>query len=448
MNNVKPLGLTASVLFLSACATYQPRPLPEDTALATAITVLKVQTDAFPLPQLRTHPFDIADGLDWVEIAMLAVANNPALKAARERRGEAAAQVYSAGLLPDPQLSVGFDRPDNRGSGRVDGFDAGLGIDLQALITRGAGSAASKAARTQVNLELLWQEWQVVQQARLLTVGVDSATRRLALLEKAQLLYQDRYRRTRRLLEQGDLTLDAAGAVSTAWFVTSRSLNRERQRYNRLTHELHALLGLAPEVKLSLASNEAPAPAVPAVSDKVWANLPHRRPDLRALQAGYRSQEQRVRKVILAQFPALDVGFTRARDTDGIYTTGLGVTLNLPFFSANRGQIAVERATRERLRAEYQARLDQTRSDISRLLNKQRILQRQHVRLQQHLPELESLVTAARQSYRRGDLTALDLLNLETTLLDNRLEVIDLAQALWQVRIALDTLLAWPDAKE
>ena len=183
---IKSLALAVSILALSACATYQPRPLSEKIDLATDITALKVEADAFPLPQLKKHPFDLSDGLDWVEVAMLAVANNPSLKASRHQRGEASAQVYAAGLLPDPQLSVGVNHTTNGGPDRVEGIDLGIGVDLQTLITRDARSAASKAARREVDLELLWQEWQVVQRARLLMVQVESVSRRLALLEKAQ----------------------------------------------------------------------------------------------------------------------------------------------------------------------------------------------------------------------------------------------------------------------
>ncbi|MFQ5487594.1 MAG: TolC family protein [Gammaproteobacteria bacterium] len=444
VSNIKALAAAILVSSLSACGTYQPKPLPEEVELVTDIATLRVDAESFPLPQLKGHAFDVSDGLDWIEVAMLAVASNPVLKASRTRRGVVAAQVYAAGLLPDPQLSVSLDHPTSGGPERVGGFVLGLGYDLQALITRNAGLDAGKETRRQVNLALLWQEWQVIQRARLLTVRVESAARKLALLEQAQVFYEHHYRQTRQLLDQGDLPLDAAAAVMIGWFETSSRLNRERQLYNRQLHELHALLGLAPEVRLSLAPFEAPPSTLLTVGDRIWSALPYRRPDLRALQAGYQSQEQRVRKAILAQFPALDIGFTRARDTDGVYTTGVGITLKLPLFSGNRGQIAIERATRQRLHTEYQARLDQTRSDISRLLDRQRILQRQRVSVQQHLPDLESLVMAARHAYRSGDLSSLDLLKLESTWLDKRLEMIDLERALWQVRIALDTLLAWP----
>jgi outer membrane protein TolC len=40
------------------------------------------------------------------EVAILAVRNNPDLKAKRQRASIARAQLYAAGSIPDPQLSA------------------------------------------------------------------------------------------------------------------------------------------------------------------------------------------------------------------------------------------------------------------------------------------------------------------------------------------------------
>jgi len=441
------VGALSALLLLNACATYRPLPLPETADLAGGLSQIKVDSGRFPLPRLAAHPFDTSDGLDWVEVAMLAVANNPALKASRLDRGEAAAQVFAAGLLPDPGLSATLSRPTN-GVGNVNGFDLGLDYDLKALLTRNAGRRVEEAARQQVDLQLLWQEWQVIQKARQLTLAVGVSRRKLALLEAAQTAAERQYERSRRLLRQGDLTLAVAAAEASTWFDLNSRLQRQRREESKQRHALQALLGLSPEVTLPLAPLPTVSPGRSMVRPGDWSSLPQHRPDLLALQAGYHSQEQRVRQAILAKFPALQIGFTRARDTDGLYTSGLGITLELPLFSGGRGEIRVARATRARLRGEYQARLDQTRSDVARLLDRQDLLQAQYSDLQRQLPALGSLVATARAAHARGDLPTLDLRNLETTLLQRRLEAIDLQQALWRVRIALDTLLAWPETKE
>ena len=444
---VKRTGLLASLLLLSACASYQPRQLPDAPDLATDPAGLKVDPASLSLPQLKGHILDLTDGLDGIEIAMLAVSNNPRLKAARLKYDVAQAQVFAAGLLPDPQLSASLVHPSG-GTGRVNGYDLGLAYDIRKLITRGTDQAAYTATQRQVDLQLLWEEWQVIQKARELTLKLQVSQRKLKLLHQAQTRYEANYQRSRRLLARGDMNLNDAATTATAWADMQRRVQQQQQQADAIRHDLLALLGLSSSARLPL-SDLAPPPADElSLTDQLWRRLPQRRPDLLALQAGYRSQEQRVRRAILAQFPALNVGFTRSRDNDGLYTNGLGITLDLPLLSGGRGQIAIERATRERLRAEYQSRLNRTRSDIERLLDRRDLLREQADTLARQRPVLEKLTDSAQRAYDHGDLLALNLFALELALLENRLTTLDLQQSLWQIRIALDTLLAWPQAKD
>ena len=46
-----------------------------------------------------------------------------------------------------------------------------------------------------------------------------------------------------------------------------------------------------------------------------------------ALQAGYGAQDQRYRAALLAQFPSLNIGLARARDSSDVYSNVLGITL-------------------------------------------------------------------------------------------------------------------------
>jgi outer membrane protein TolC len=172
--------------------------------------------------------------------------------------------------------------------------------------------------------------------------------------------------------------------------------------------------------------------------------LPGIRPDLLALQAGYASQEANVRAAILAQFPSIGIGVNNARDSGNIHSVGLSISLSLPLFNGNKGNIAIERATRAQLREEYNTRLASTAVDVDRLLSLQAILLQQQNDLQIYLPKLETLVTSARRAYAEGDIDALTFLNMESTWVNKRLEQINLSQVLWENRIALEALLALP----
>lgn len=433
-----------SLLTLSSCTSFHSLPLGTHADLAADVKSINISTDDFPIHQFEHHAFDLADGLDWVEISMLAVANNPSLKALRLQSGEQAAQVYAVGLLPDPQISVDLVHPMSSAAGLVTGFDAGLGYDLGALITRSARKKAASAQKSQIDLDILWQEWQVIGRARMLALHVTNTEQKLEILQKAIADYQDSYKQSQTFLKQGEVTLDQAGAAASAWFDAANRLDQVARQHSRALHQLRALLGLKPNTKLKLVSTVNLPPRKIHIDEAALSDIPKRRPDLLALQAGYDSQQNRVRSAILSQFPGINIGFSRGRDTDGLNTSGFGIALDLPLFSGARGKIAIARATRERLRGEYQARLDQSTSDIARLMDKRANLFAQYERMQKFMPKIESLAKNARRAYQSGDMAALDVLNLETTLLNGQLEMIDLEEALWQVQIALDTLLAWP----
>src|ERR1700761_7750262 len=87
---------------LAGCATYEAQPLTPAPAAPATLADLHVDAASLPFPALAAHRFDPSDGLDIVETAMLAVANNPDLKLARDDAAIAHAQAYAAGLLPDP----------------------------------------------------------------------------------------------------------------------------------------------------------------------------------------------------------------------------------------------------------------------------------------------------------------------------------------------------------
>jgi len=434
-------ALLLAAIILPGCAGYQPLPLPDQDNLAPALDAIRIDRSAMVLPPAQQHTFDPADGLDMWETAMLAVANNPDLRAARARRGVAGAQVYAARLFPDPQISASLDHPTGNDAGLVNAYAYGLGYDIIPLVTRGAGIEAATAAHQQIVLDLLWQEWQTIEQARSLHVELVTLQQKVALLERMLDLYQQRYQHSSTALAKGDLTVDVTGTDLTALLDTATQLNQTRQARNNKQHDLALLLGLSPAVPIVL---QAPPPAEP-VSEAGIASalqaLPQRRPDLLALSAGYVSQEAQVHRAVLSQFPSLGLGVSRARDTSDVYTSGFSISLTLPLFTGNRGNIAVERATREQLRAEYQARLDQGRIDVLRLLGVQSLINEQQQLLDLRLPELESMVVKARKAYQGGDISALIFLNMQTTWVNKKLEQLDLAQQSWTTRLALETLL-------
>lgn len=428
-------------MVLAGCTIYSRKPLPEGPSLSHDITHILIDSNAMPLPELKAHRFDPTDGLDMTEVAMLAVSNNPDLKLARDDCGIARAQAFAAGLLPDPQLSITRDFPITGPADATTAFNYGLSYDFLSLITKEAAKKAAAAESNKTDLTLLWQEWQVVAQARLFFIRNLEQDRLMKILKENRDLFAARYDHAKKALEAGNLTLDAASADLAAFQDANRQIIEMTRKNNQNRSDLNQLLGVAPDVKLKLVGE---ASFSTLDEKKIKAYLPDlvkRRPDLLALKAGYESQEQKYRKAVLEQFPALNIGISRARDTSNINTIGFGITMNLPIFNRNRGNVAIERATRQRLHDEYEIRLNKAYSEISQLLADQRLTQRQLMETKEGTSLLMEAAANADVAFKAGNIDETSYLTLRLALANKLIEEINLEQLLLEQRVALQTLI-------
>src|SRR6266850_74337 len=191
------------VASLAGCAEYHPRPLTTQSTLPSRVSDVTIDARQMPLPELATHRFDPADGLDITEVAMLAVVNNPDLKTARAAAGIAHAQAFAAGLLPDPQVGLAVDVPAGGMPAPVAAYSLGVGYDVIALLMRGPLRDAARGEADRTDLNLLWHEWQVVSQARQLFVRLHEDGQLMAVLNEYRAMFADRYRRTQTALDRG-----------------------------------------------------------------------------------------------------------------------------------------------------------------------------------------------------------------------------------------------------
>lgn len=430
----------ATLLALSGCATYSNLPLGEGQG-ARDVAQLTAPTADMALPIVATHRFDPSDGLDVTEVAMLAVVNSPELRLKRDALGIARAQAFAAGLLPDPQLALSADFPRNSGGGLTSAYSLGLSEDISALLTRSSRRAAARSQSRQVNLDLLWAEWQTVAQARLLFDQVQNLHAQQTRLEREQVALDAVGKYIHAALKAGNLTYDSASAGLSAEADVHKRLADNEIALHQAEGDLHLLLGLTPDAPLHLVG--APYRATPTAAELQAAldNLPQRRPDLLALQAGYASQQAKVRGAILAQFPALNIGFNTARDTSAVYTNGLSIGISLPLFDRNRGNIAIERTTRLQLHDDYAARVLTTRSDIQRIDSDLATLDRQIAQLAAHAHELDQALTAAERAWRAGMLDWPTWLVIRSNALAADLDLLAARQERARQSIALEALL-------
>jgi len=440
--------LVLPLLVLSGCASYHALPLPQRVGSAAAGDI-RVDPARMPTRHLASHRFDPTDGLDVTETAMLAVANNPDLKVMRDDAGIAHAQAFAAGLLPDPQVnwSQDFVTGGSGGAGATSPFGLGISYDVGKLLTYSTRTRAARWTEKQVDLNLLWAEWQTVAQARLLFARTRSEHAEVQRLQAESVALQPLRDHIQAALADGNLSYDLASTGLNAAADARRQLTAAQTQLNQTRHALRQLLGLTPQAPLHLVGGIDATPPGAAQLRTALSNLPDRRPDLLALQAGYHSQNQTLRKAIIQQFPAINVGFNRTRDNSAVYTSGFAIGLTLPLFDRNRGNIAIARATRQRLHDDYAARLLATDNDVDRLRRQLLLEQAALPAAEAHARHLDRGLRHAQQAWQARQLDLPTYLSLRSSALNADLQLTALRQTAAETAIALRTLLGtdWRD---
>lgn len=425
---------------------YRPASLPTRPNLKTSVAGLALPgAHLVPLPAIRPHKINLHGALDATDVAILAVLNDPALKARGARRGVAAAELFAAGLLPDPVLRLTRVRPTGGGGGGP-GSSVNLGEALVPLVTRSDRVRAAQAHLHAVDLALLWKGWQVAQRARWLAAEIVAERRLRAVETQTRKVVNGWQAALHRLQTAADASaVQLAQTEALIDELTDASDTTER-KLNDAEQSLRALLGLTPTAKLRLRAAPAPQIGTAAIADAI-RNLPRRRADLLALAAGFRSKDESLRAAVAAQFPAITVSFLRESDVEGVTSLGIGLTLRLPFFNGNRGVIRKTEAERAALRASYQARLDRAVSDVSRLEGDHRILEQEAARLKSQQPFIHSYATQMQRLAATGAADRMQALRLAVQWYQVKRREISTELTLHKTTIALETLLGVPPVR-
>jgi outer membrane protein TolC len=400
---------------------------------------VRIRAGGFRHPLLKPVLFDDRDGLSPDEAAVLAVIANPALRAVRDRRGIASAQLLQAGILPNPRLSYDFGIPvgGNRQSG-VNTFGLGLGWDITSLISRGAHLDEAKANASSIDLDVAWQEWQVAEGARLHAYHLIISKKRLALAKQAEASYERLWEDVKRSIVLGVKTrFDLSAAETRLQGAKSQVLNAQ-STMNRERLALNRALGLPSKRMISLEKDVIPRLKQCPPATALFKDAEAGRLDLLALRLGYQSQEARVRGAIRSQFPRINLGLTGGRDTDNIQTVGMGLSIDLPFFDHNQGRIAKERATRKQLFDEYIARLFETRSNMDRLIAAIEAVRQQIMGVDESLSILKTLAENYRRAADAGQADVFSCYKAVSSLYNKRIQRIELEQRMIDLGIALE----------
>jgi outer membrane protein TolC len=248
------------LLTLSSCAVYQgyqPKPITEDAVARElrpkSLNFLRIQASQINHPTLRPVRLNPGNGITPTQAAIIAVLANPKLRAERNRRGVAEAQLIQAGILPNPSISYSID-PVTGGvtKGTVPGYGVTASWEVTSLITRPAKVNAGKQNVDSVSLDVAWDEWQAAEAARIAVYRLVALEEELETAKQIeQSTEQDAELLRNAVAAHSKTELDLATAESTRFDALSTSLGAagdlEKQEL-----ELRRFLGLPPGAKLAI----------------------------------------------------------------------------------------------------------------------------------------------------------------------------------------------------
>ncbi len=256
--------------------------------------------------------------------------------------------------------------------------------------------------------------------------------------------------RVKKAWDAGDVTFETLIAQSIVLQEVQTRINDLSLEIDAARKDLNAILGLCPCTYLTLKDLEDIEPLNTCEIIDQIPELLAVRADIIALQAAYQAEERRLWQAVLAQFPSLVLGPNRARDNTGVNSWGYTLGMTLPILNANRGNIAIEKATRQRLHDEYQNRLNSGYSDIVKLLDQDVLLLKSLAYIDQSLEQLRPAAKNAEEAFRQGLIDAALYVDLYHTTINRYTERLAVLLAITEGRMSLQVLLgiplSWKDA--
>lgn len=454
-------SILASLLTLSACTHFEPRPLlPEPIA---------DEYDALSLNGAELHSFlhatapELAEpwprpSWDLTALTLAAFHLNVDLKLARARWQTANAAVDAAAMRPNPAVTATPTYNIDAQSG-TSPWLPGIAVDFPIETAGKRGIRISKAEHLAeaARLTYIGAAWQVRSELRAAMIELTAAQRRLTLL-RDQLAIQQRIAG---LLQQR-FTLGAASAaeLSPARIALTRMqldlAESERQHKDAQSNlaralgvPLHALAGISLDFALES------GPAVNLTESRRLAL--HYRADIAAGLAEYAASEADLQAEIAKQYPDIHLGPAYEWD-QGESKWGLGIGFELPL-NRNRGAIAQAEAQREESATRFRAletnviaQIDRASAAHSLAIDQLQRARALHEAFQNDLNRQQARLRAGDIDQLEYQTAMLEAAVSATAVLDSETRAAQAAgqleDALQQPLAAIDSLRAAPLARE
>lgn len=243
---------------------------------------------------------------------------------------------------------------------------------------------------------------------------------------------------TRRLAAGAGTQIELNLARSTAG-QTERSLRLAEAEYEVSVNLLSAVIAHTTGERLEPAGDlPIPEGDLPPLQTLVDSALEHRA-DLAALRKGIESAEQSVRFEKSLVIPNLSLGafYTEEEATDQI--KGLTLTLPIPLFNRNRGEVAEARAEVDRVSAEELVAKLEVRREVADAVATYQAAHRAADSLQDLVvATLEENLALLQRALEAGKIGASNVLILRREFVEGQRQLIEVLSEAWVARIGLD----------
>ena len=428
----------------SACQRYSAKPLDEhiieQRSPCPPATQLQQEVDALHNPLMPSVDVDLEKGLTPASASAIAVAHNPTVHAQTDTLLGAQATLLTARILPNPQVTASADFPFGpKSAGNVIAYGVGLDWEITSLITHDAKIKSAQLGEEQIRLDIAWKQWQAAEGAKIALYDVVALREQLANARQlSDALVKVAYT-ARAALERHDMTAPDASAAESAADDAAVSVASTQRDLADAQLSLNQALGFPPDAQVPIDDTVAlPTRIDPPAQAQLLDRLDKHRIDLVSLRRGYDSQDESLRAAIRGQFPKISLGLSNTRDYGNFLTLGPALTIDLPIFDRNQGNIAAARATRQQLYDEYIARVFEARADIVRAITLINALN-EVVRLKDtEVQSLRHFVDVEQEALKTGNLDAATYYTAAVSLSQKQIELIKLRQDLLHAEITLE----------
>jgi len=369
----------------------------------------------------------------------LAITNNLELAAVRRGRAIRQAHVSTARLWDNPEFSAEITRDTPHGDVAI-----ALPVDLGRVRSRRVDLAKEELVMADVEEAAALRDLR--RKVRLAFYGLLAADEQVALAdgvltgaERMKEVAQARY-------EEGaaprlDVMEAELGAIrARADMDLARSSRRAVQA------DLNALLNRPPGITLTLAGGSSDLPSFPTM-DRATADAFASNVDMRAADREAAIEERRLSLLKAERTPVPTFSVGTALNAPGEFNVGAhaGVSVAIPLFSRNQGEIAASMATIDLIKARREAIRRQVEANLFSALERATA---QKARAESYrtalVPTAVAIQGLAEESYRLGRDSILTALLAQRALRDVKSEYLEALLALQAAVADLEDILGAP----